>query len=133
MTFRLLPPAEWPRLITEGVEPFASVGILPDPEHGLIVVAEVDGRIMGVSSLLEAVHNHWWIRPDARRSPTMVTGLWETTYQTLVERNCPMIHTTVDERQVEVQAMVERMGYMPAPGQLYLLPIEDCVLNERKG
>lgn len=130
LTFRELPEAEWPRILEAGIEPFATYG-LPDPAHWILVVAEAEGRILGVSSLGEAVHNHWHIQPEARRSPTLVTGLWQATRAALESRGVNLLHTVVDEQLPEVQDMVRRLGYQPAEGTLFQIPVAACVLNGR--
>lgn len=129
LTFRQLPPEEWPRIVEAGIEPFATYG-LPDPTHWIFLVAEQDGGILGVSSLYETVHNDWFIAPAARRHPAIVQGLWNATRAALEEYGVQMIHATVSDAQVEVQAMVERLGYQKAQGQLYVLFVPNCVLNE---
>lgn len=116
-------------MVTDGIEPFATYGV-PDPGHWKFIAAEQDGRIIGVSSLYETVHNDWFIAPDARRSPAVVTGLWQETKRVLDEAGVAMIHATVSDSQPQVQAMVERLGYQPAQGQLYLLFTDACVLNK---
>ena len=130
MEFRTLDVSEWPLLIRDGIEPFATHG-LPDPGHWVIVAAIDEGRILGVSMLVEQVHNHWSIASDARRSPTLVSGLWQATKQVLDEAGASVLHVTVSDEQPEVQAMVERLGYTPADGTLYILDTSTCLLNER--
>ena len=130
MTFRTLPPMEWNRLIEDDIEPFATTG-LPDPSHALIVVAEEDGHIHGASLLLETVVNHWCISSHARRSPTMVSGLWRATKAELDAHEVSVLHATVSDEHLEVQDMVERLGYHPADGKLYVLDVANCLLNGR--
>ena len=130
MEFRVLDPSEWPLLVRDGIEPYATYGV-PDPEHTILVAALQDGRIMGVSHLGEAVVNHWSIAPSARRSPTMVQGLWRETERILQDKGVPAIHTTVAYAQVEVQQMVEDLGYQPAEGRLYIIGVGDSVLSGR--
>ena len=130
LTFRELPVDEWARLIADEIEPFVTVG-LPDPDHAVVVVAEEDGTIQGVSLLLETVINHWSIGSGARRSPSMVSGLWNATKEVLDAKGGPTIHATVADAQVEVQDMVERLGYHSAHGKLYVLDVASCVLNGR--
>jgi hypothetical protein len=129
-TFRKLPVGEWGRLITDGIEPFASHG-LPDPDHWRMLVGEQNGVIVGVSSLYETVHNDWWIAPNGRNHPALVTGLWRETARELAEAGVTMVHATVRDVQPDVQAMVERLGYLPSGGQLYILYVPDCTLNRR--
>jgi hypothetical protein len=130
ISFRELPRREWPRLVQDGIEPFASSG-LPDNEHWRMLVCEQDGRIVGASILYDTVHNDWYIAPSARRNPAIVTGLWRETEKVLTAAGLSIVHTTVLDAQPEVQMMVERLGYLPAGGKLYLLHVPDCVLNER--
>lgn len=129
MEFRPLAPAEWPLLIRDGIEPYATYG-LPDPAHTILIAALQDGRIMGVSHLGEAVLNHWSISTEARRSPSLVQGLWRETERVLQEKGVPSIHTTVADAQVEVQDMVERLGYQPADGKLYIIGVGQSVISQ---
>lgn len=130
LTFRRLPPEEWSKVIEAGIEPFVTHGI-PDPAHWILVVAELDGRIVGVSSLVEIVTNHWHILPEARRSPSVVVGLWRETEAVLTEHAVTTLHTTVADTQPEVQDLVERLGYQPADGKLYILRVGDAILSRR--
>lgn len=130
MTFRELPPAEWMRLVTDGIEPFATHG-LPDPQHWRLIVAEENGRIIACSSLVEQVHNHWFIHPAAQKRPQLVSGLWQATKTVLDAAEVQLVHATISDEQPEVQDMVERLGYIPAGGKLYLMPVANAVLNER--
>jgi hypothetical protein len=128
-TFRELPFGEWARLVTDGIEPFASHG-LPAPDHWRMLVAEQAGVIVACSSLYETVHNDWWIAATARHHPALVGGLWRETSRVLAEAGVTLLHATVRDAQPEVQAMVERLGYIPAGGQLYLLHVPDCILTK---
>lgn len=133
LTFRLLPEVEWPRLIQDGMEPFASQGLPPVEVRAnwRIIVAEDDGRIIGLSSLRTEVLNDWTIHPEARRSAHLVTGLWQQTRAVLDQEGVSLVHATVQDDQPEVQSMVERLGYVNAPGKLYVLYVPACLLNER--
>ena len=130
LEFRVLDPSEWPLLVRDGIEPYATYG-LPDPEHTILIAALQDGRIMGVSNLTEVVVNHWHIAPQARRSPVMVQGLWRETERILIERGVPSIHATVADANVDVQQMVEDLGYEPAEGRLYIIGVGDSILSGR--
>lgn len=131
LTFRTLPEAEWPRLIAEGVEPFATYGLPPVEArpHWRMIVAERDGRIIGLSSLRTEILNDWAIQPEARRNPAIVVGLWRETKACLDREGIGLIHTTVRDEQVEVQDMVERLGYVGSPGKIYVLITDQCRLN----
>lgn len=130
MTFRELPTADWHRLVADGIEPFATHG-LPDPEHWRLVVAEDGGRIVACSSLVETVHNDWFVRPEVQRNPVLVAGLWLATKRVLDDHQVSLIHATVSDYQPDVQAMVERFGYIPAEATLYVLRVDQAVLNSR--
>lgn len=130
MTIYKLDPREWHRVVEDGIEPYATYG-LPDPAHAVLIVAEEDGRILAVSTLLEAVHNHWAIQPEARHSPALIAELWRHTKAVLDEAAVPTVHVTVADSQADVAAMVERLGYTPAEGTLYILDPARCLLNER--
>lgn len=128
LTVRVLPHDEWFRLFDDGVEPFATTGILPDPAHWRVIVAERDGRIIGASSLYDTVHNDWWIAPEGQRQTAVGLGLWRQTMQELQAAGVQVIHATVGDPAV--QAIVERLGYVEAPAKLYLLEIGVAPLNQ---
>lgn len=130
-TVRILPPEEWPKLVRDGIEPFATYG-LPDialRDNWRMVVAEEDGRIIALSSLRTEVLNDWFIAPSARKSPTLVERLWRETKQVLDDAGVRTIHATAGDPGV--QEMLPRLGYFRAPGDLYLLHTADCILNTR--
>lgn len=131
LTYRVLPSEEWPRLIHEGIEPFATHG-LPDVDKWSgwrMIVAEEDGRIIALSCLRAEVLNDWYIRPDARRNPRLVHELWQQTRHVLDDEGIALLHVTVRDDQPEVQSMVERLGYQGAEGKVYALLVEQCLLN----
>ena len=129
---RVLPAAEWGLLLDRGIEPFATYG-LPDPSHWVVIGAFDDDRLVAISGLYETVHNDpWWIDPTYRRSPTLVTDLWHATKAVLDAAGVEAVHVTVADDQPEVQDLVTRLGYQPAPGTLYILRVADAVLNRRR-
>lgn len=131
LTCRPLLHSEWPLLLDLAIEPFASCG-LPDRDHWIIVGAFDGEALVAISALYETVHNDpWWIAPGYRRSPSLVAEMWRATKAVLDEKGVEGIHVTVRDDQPEVQAMVERLGYTPAPGKLYILRVADAVLNRR--
>ena len=127
MTFRTLPVEEWHRLVEDGIEPYATYGPPPDASHWVLIVAEDDrGRIVGCSSLVETVQNHWYIAPECRREMEVGLGLWKETLRTLQTHGVPQIHATVEDSQVDVQSIVERLGFVPADGLLYVLDVSQA-------
>ncbi len=132
MTFRVLDQGEWGRLLVDGIEPFATHG-LPDPTHWILIAAiDDEGRIMGVSSLVEVVHNHWSLDSSVRKNPAVLMGLWEETNRVLHAAGVPSIHATVADSQPDVQALVERLGYLPAEGKLYILDLAQATVRMKE-
>lgn len=131
MTTRELPPEEWHKLADQRIEPFATYG-LPAPENWRILVAEEGDRIIGVSDLYQTIHNDWWIAEDQRKNPGLIRALWRETKGLLDRAGISFIHATVSDDQPDVQALVQKLGYLPAPGKLFLLHVPDAVLNEEE-
>jgi hypothetical protein len=124
-TVRQLPAEEWARLLD--LEPFASGG-LPDPEHWRIIVAEVDGRIVGFCGLFNTVHwDPWWIDQAYQKHPAVFGGLLRAGLGVLTEFGVQTVHTTVPDIRPDLQALVEHFGFIEAPGKLYVLYVPDAV------
>jgi hypothetical protein len=123
-TVRVLPPAEWPRLLA--YPHFADHG-LPDPDHWRILVAESAGAIVGFCCLFDAVHwEAWWIAPTHRRDPLVVGGLIRQGVDLLRDAAVGGVFAVIDEDQTgAVRAMIERFGFKPAPGALYLAAVDE--------
>jgi RimJ/RimL family protein N-acetyltransferase len=130
MTFRELPPEEWSRLVV--FEPFATHGI-PDGDaiaawH--ILVAEDDNEIVGFTGLFNAPHwEPWWIAPAYRQHAGLVRGLVRLGLDTLSESQLVSVFVTVGDDAPEVQQLVERLGFTPAPGRLYLLYVPEIAIR----
>lgn len=125
-TVRVLPPEEWPRLRDH--DPFTTGG-LPDPAHWRIIVAEQDTRIVAFTCLYEAVHYEpIWIHEDFRRHPQLFQDLWHVSKQVLDEAGVQLLFAQVPDTLPQQKRLIEKFGFQPAPGQLYLLHLPDAVI-----
>ena len=122
-TVRVLPPTEWTRLLP--FEPFASGG-LPTTDQWRIIVAEEAGAIVAFCCVFAAAHwEPWFIAPSHRRNPAVARGLIRAGRDLLRELDIGAAFAVVSDAQLEQQAIVERLGFTPAPGKLYVLAVED--------
>jgi len=114
---RLLPPDEWHRLAD--YEPFKSGG-LPDPDLWRIVVAEDEGRIIGFCGLFETVHwDPWWVDPDYRGNPVVFKDLIAGGVEVMIDHHIQQVHVTIPHDRPDLERMLTRFGFKPAPGTLY--------------
>lgn len=124
ITTRELPAIEWDRL--KSVEPFDKAGIPPANGHWRVVVAEEDGVIVACVSLHTQVHfDPWWIAESQRGNPTAVRGLIHTSVEILKGLEIDHVFATIDNTHLQTQAVAEHFGFTRAPGQLYLLDLDN--------
>jgi hypothetical protein len=117
ITTRLLPPEEYSKLAD--TEPYRTGG-LPDPDHWRIIVVEDEGRIVGSCAIFDAVHwDYWHVDEAYRGNPVVFRDLVMGGVQVLVDHNVDLVHTTVPNGQPEVEEMLTRFGFQPAPGRLF--------------
>lgn len=122
VTVRELPSEDWGRLLD--FEPFATGG-LPPADHWRICIAEEDGQIVGFTCLYQAVHfEPIWIDPSHRHQPGLFAGLWQASKQILDEHGVQMIFACVPDSLPQQQRLVEKVGFLPQPGQLYIVETE---------
>lgn len=122
ITARLLPPERWEELRDR--EPFNVAGLPVDAEHWLIPVVEIDGRIVASCALFDTVHwDAFHVDEAWQKHPAVFGKLLEFSVQTLRERGVQGVHITVPDNRPDLQAMVERFGFVPAPGKLYLYQV----------
>lgn len=120
-TARLLPPDEWTKL--EALEPYRSAG-LPSPAHWIIVVVEEEDRIVASCALFDTVHwDGFAIDPAYQKNPVVFRQLLDLSVSTLQAHDVTGVHITVPDDQPELRAMVERFGFVRAPGTLYLYAV----------
>ena len=125
-TVRLLPPNDWVGL--QDHEPFTTGG-LPDPEHWRIIVAEQGERIVAFTCLYTAVHYEpIWIHEDFRRHPHLFQDLWQASKQVLDEAGVSLLFAQVPDTLPHQKRLIEKFGFQPAPGQLYLLHVPNAVI-----
>ena len=121
VTARLLPEEEWEKLLDR--EPFRSAG-LPDAQHWLIPVVEIDGAIVASCGILDTVHwDGFQIDPHARKNPAVFGALLKLSLRTLQQHGVTGVHLTIPHGEPELEAMVERFGFSKSPGTLYLLRV----------
>lgn len=120
-TKRELPVEEWDRLLS--IPPYNSMG-LPSTagDWKILVVENQAGEIVMASATQVQVHwEPWWAREDVRKNPVVVRLMLELGLATLEEFGIPYAFCTVADDQPEVRSVVEHMGGIKAPGDLYLL------------
>jgi hypothetical protein len=123
LTFRELPGEEWPKV--RDIEPFDQAGLPPDNGHWRILVAELDGQIIGCTSVHTQVHwDPWWIAPEHRTNPVVVRGLVRQGAELLTNLGIDHAFCTISDEQFLSQRLATRLGFIEAPGKLYLLNID---------
>lgn len=127
MTIRELPFIEWQRLVTDGAEPYASHGLPHSDEHWRIIVAEDDtGKIVGAAALHTEVHfDPWWIADSHTGNVAVVRGLLRSSASLLRSLAIDHAFVTIDDQRIATQDQAERLGFVTAPGQLYLLDLNN--------
>lgn len=124
---RELPQEEWPRLVDEGVEPYATIGAVPsgNGDNWHVFVAEDEtGMIVGSTSLHTQVHfDPWWLATSHRGDPAVVRGLIRESRALLEANDVPHVFATIEDTQLATQLVAERLGFQKATGQLYLLDL----------
>lgn len=128
VTIRELPQEEWPRLLEEGVEPYASIGAVPGG-HGdnwhIFVAEDETGVIVATTSLHTQVHfDPWWIAESHRSDPAVVRGLLREARALLEANDIPHVFATIEDTHLATQLVAERLGFQKATGQLYLLDLD---------
>ena len=119
---RVLPVEEWHRVAH--LEPFATGG-LPDPENWRIVVVERDDTIIAMCSLFDSVHwDLFWVADADRCNPTVFKELVEGGVAVMDTCGIDMVHTTIPLGRPDLARMLERVGFQPAPGELYFFKRE---------
>ena len=126
VTFRELPGSEWGRLSVEGVYPYTITGLPPDNGNWRILVAEQNGKIIGCTSVHSQVHwDPWWIATEAQGNPGIVRGLIRQGVEVLNHVGVDHAFCTIDDTHLITQDLAERLGFIKAPGALYLLNVSE--------
>lgn len=104
------------------------VGGLPQPDQWRIIVAEeggAGGSIVGFCCLFAAVHwEPWYVDPAYRRHPGVVRGLLREARAQLQALDVGAAFAVVRGTDAPTHALVERLGFTPAPGQLYTVVVD---------
>lgn len=142
-TRRELPVEEWDRLRT--IPPYDQMGVpqrWQDPDGTwqaagdwkILVIENSAGEIVMTSATQVQVHwEPWWTREDVRKNPVVVRLMLELGLTTLETFGIPYAFCTVADAQPEVRAVVEHMGGIRAPGDLYLIDTEALATTLMKG
>lgn len=120
-TVRLLPPEEYPRLL-----PFPSfAGGLPNPDTSRILVAELNGEIVGFWGLFAAVHAEpLWIHPDHRSRPGLIRRLWTALTNEMRETNTEIAFACIaDTDAAKNVPLALRQGFERYAGDLYFVRV----------
>ncbi len=122
MQLRELPSDEWHRLST--IPPFDAG--LPDPAHWRILCVEDQGEIVGICGASNQVHwDPWWVHPAHQGRAGVFRQLLTAGIQLFQQSGVPGVHITVPNDQPELQALVQKFGFVEAPGKLYLLAVPE--------
>lgn len=128
LTFREVEPEEWPRLLA--FEPFKSAGLPENNGHWKILVAEIDGVIVGCTGLHTQVHwDPWWIAESYRGNGGIVRGLIKQGATILDRLGVRNAFATIEDENLRSQMLAKRLGFEPAPGKLYIINVPE--LKER--
>ena len=123
LTARVLPPEEWDRV--RHIPPFDQG--LPQPDNWRILTVEEDGQIVGCCSLYDSVHwDGFWIDDKHQGKSGVFRAMVAEGLTVLKEAGVLGVHTTVPDARPDLQDLVQRFGYMEAPGKLYLLYVPDA-------
>ncbi len=121
MITRILPPAEWHRLVGTEAE-----SIVPglDPVDTRVLVVEADGEIVGTWVLLRMVHAECvWIAPAHRKRASvavrLLTGMGD------LARAWGVRSVWTGALTPDVMALIDRIGGVPIPGQHYAIPVAE--------
>ena len=122
ITARILPYAEWDKVADR--PPFNVAG-LPDESvaaHWEIIVVEADGAIVACCSLSDQVHWDGFSVDEAYQgNPAVFRHLLAFSLLQLQAAQVPGAHLTIPHDQPVLEAMVERFGFVKAPGSLYIV------------
>jgi GNAT superfamily N-acetyltransferase len=115
LTIRRLPPEEWEKLRSA----YASQGAeLPPPEQNTAIVAEADGKIVGLWGINLTVHaGPLWVDPEWRGKgvPDAMSGSLDELIRSFGGRGYLMFPSNKGSEQVAV-----RMGLRPVNWKIYV-------------
>ena len=119
MTTRVLPYAEWPRLVgteAEAVWPYL------DPLKSHVVVLENDGEIIACHVLMQVLHaDCLWTHP-AHRTPAMTRALWAATQAEARRLGATSLATAANDDRVK--RLLAYIGATKLEGEHYVIQME---------
>lgn len=119
MTSRILPPAEYPRLVgTEAERVWPHL-----PPEAQVVVVERDGAIVGCHVLIPYWHLEClWVAPGARGRGSVARRLWRAVQRVALALGQRAVLTTaIDDR---VRGLLAHVGATRLPGESYVVPMK---------
>ena len=126
MTSRILPSAEWHRLV--GTELESIIDAMIPEQTTVMVVEDSTGAIVGTWALIRFLHAEgFWIHPDHRGQGSVLRRLIAVT-RTEAHRQGEVVVWT-GAATADVEALLTHVGAARLPIQHYLLPVN----AERKG
>ena len=123
MRARVLPEAEWDKVADRA--PYNLAGLPPPNHHWLILVVEDDdGRVLASCALSDQVHwDGWDINPEAQGHAGVFRALLQLGISELQKSGVPGAHLTIPDGRPDLEHMVDRFGFLKAPGVLFVLPV----------
>jgi Acetyltransferase (GNAT) family len=119
MTSRLLPPAEWSRLV--GTELEAIWAMLP-PTATVVVVEDTEGAIVACWSLFPCLHAEGiWIAPAHRKRGAAGGRLLRATFAEARAQGVTAVVTSATTP--EVVTLLEKIRAKALPGTAYMVPL----------
>ena len=116
--------AEWEKL--RDFPPFNTGGLPLSDEHFKILVAEEDGRIIGLCGLSTQIHwDPWYIDSEHQGKAGVFRALVASGLDLLRSVGAAGVHTTVPDDRQDLSELVVKFGFIPAPGRLFLLHVPD--------
>lgn len=120
MSWRFLPPEEWPRL--KGTEAETLWPVL-SPESARVIVVEEDGEIVATWTAMRVVHMECiWVKPSHRGRLGVVRGLLAGLRHVAAEWDLRGVVTS--SLNAMVSDLIRRFGGSPLPGEMYVMPVE---------
>ncbi len=124
MTVRELRQDEAERL--REFPPFDVHGVPELGEHFRVVIVEEEGRIIGLCGLSTQIHwDPWFVDPAHQGKAAAFRSLIAGGLEILRECGITGVHTTVPAEREDLMELVERFGFIPAPGKLFIAHVPD--------
>lgn len=118
-TTRVLPQAEWPRLVGTELE-----GVWPhlDPTRGEIIVVEWEGEIVACWAKLQVIHlEGLWIAPAQRLRTSVARRLWQAMRQAVQSDGATTAVTSAIDPTV--RGLIEHVGGVQLPGEHFVMRV----------